>query len=307
MIGNIERGPATDPTIYGGNMVGEIEVVTLGSFGLGVGNIGVDKRTDIDAELFDVMTQKASKGEYNIIVIGNIPYLCVDGRLQIIGSQNQEMGPSSAGATIGLAYAVDLGGSGLLADRSEKELITTITQRIKDGGGVVGVHDDEHGLSGCGAVAHAFEIYTHIYDNSKNILETANTLGARITREDMQIITRRAKKRSEQEGFFLKNRAEVPQLAESVGANKVTLAGPHQETMVIWNKKESTTINRTQLPYPAFIVDEWSFKKASEMINITGDSEQADLIRKALVVFNIATASVLGDKSLRIVVAENNP
>lgn len=46
---------------------------------------------------------RVAEGEFNVPVGSDVPWTCVDGRLDEFG--NRLSGPSGAGATIGIAYA----------------------------------------------------------------------------------------------------------------------------------------------------------------------------------------------------------
>jgi len=295
---------STDPHLMGGN-IARTQYHTLEDFGLGKGTIGPENRADIEFEKLLRMQTRVASGEFNVPVDGIVPDVCVDGRTKDDGTR--KMSPSAAGGTLSTVYARKLADNGLLEEDNCLELTSKTVELFTKSGYGTGVHGDDHGDCGCGACMRAPEIFQHIADNSEKIVAALSALGVKISPESQQSIASNAKKTLNSGKFFAVDRASVLKAAQISGADYEGLVGVHNELLIAINTREGTTIDRAMIrevfgeQYDLFVVDVWAFRNAAEKTNITGYEEQTDRVYDAMLMQNVATASILGHKSLSIV------
>jgi hypothetical protein len=280
--------------------------LSLGQFKLGLGTIGPANRGDIDQNILIQMYQDIASGKFNAPARGVVPEICVDGRTNRQGTRFSA--PCAAGGTLSIVYGCDLGG-GLPATGSatEIELTTKTIQVLKERGHSTGVHGDDHSSCGCGACAKAPAIYQHISERIEDIAALAGKLGVNVTEAEKQSIAQQAKKRFEENGFFAEDRASVVQVAQDNGARYEELVGKHNELGIALNTRSGTTIDRTRIreeygdQYDVFVVDAWAFGNAARDVSAAGSTDEVQRIAKAITLQNLATASILGHGSLRII------
>ncbi|MCE7914054.1 MAG: hypothetical protein DYH15_05065 [Nitrosomonas sp. PRO4] len=277
----------------------------LGDFNLGIGNIGPANRSDIDQKVLSDMYQSIAAGEFNIPANGSVPEICVDGRTDKDGKRKNA--PCAAGGTLSIVYGSDLGGTPATNDINEMQLTTRVINTLKQKGHDTGVHGDDHSPCGCGACSKAPTIYRHITERLQDIASLTSQYGISLTEVEKGAILQQAKNRLNQPGFFAEDRATIVQTAQDCGAGYEELVGAHNELGIALNTRSGTTVDRAAIrakygpQYDVFVVDAWAFETAAKDINSNGSSEYTQRIAKAITLQNVATASVLGHGSLRII------
>ncbi|OQW41870.1 MAG: hypothetical protein A4S08_11970 [Proteobacteria bacterium SG_bin4] len=280
------------------------QYISLSQFNLGLGSIGPDNRDDIDKNVLIQMYQAIAAGVFNVPANGVVPEICVDGRTKADGSRFSA--PCAAGGTLSIVYGSDLGGSSA-GDVNELQLTTQAIHTLKSKGHSTGVHGDDHGPCGCGACAKAPTIYQHISERINDIAALVGKLGINVTDAEKGSIVQQANNRLGQAGFFAEDRAAVLQAAQECGALYEELVGKHNELGIALNTKPGTTVDRAAIrakygpQYDMFVVDAWAFGNAAKDINASGSDDDVQRIAKAITIQNVATASILGHGSLRIV------
>ena len=282
-----------------------LQYITLGKFNLGIGSIGPDTRNDIDQTVLNEMYQAIAIGLFNIPVNGSVPEICVDGRTNKSGQRKSA--PCAAGGTLSVVYGGDLGSNSTSVDLTEVQLTAETISTLKGKGHQAGVHGDDHSDCGCGACAKAPTIYQHITERINDLAALISQLGINITESEKDSIVQQAKNRLNQAGFFAENRASVVQIAQDTGAEYEELVGKHNELGIALNTRAGTTVDRSAIrskygpQYDMFVVDAWAFGNAARDINSTGHEADEQRIAKAITLQNVATASILGHGSLRII------
>lgn len=278
---------------------------TLGKFKLGLGSIGPANRNDIDQNLLIDMYQSIAAGKFNISVSGTVPEICVDGRTDKNGKRKNA--PSAAGGTLSIVYGSDLASALTTNDTNEIQLTTQTINILKEKGHSTGVHGDDHSSCGCGACAKVKAIYQHITEHINDITALTSQYGINLTEAEKDIIVQQARKRLNQPNFFTEDRAAVLHSAQQNGSIYEELVGVHNELGIALNTKPGTTVDRSAIrakygpQYDMFIVDAWAFGAAAKEVNLSGNEEDTQRIAKAITLQNVATASVLGHGSLRII------
>ena len=281
------------------------QYITLAKFNLGLGSIGPDNRNDVDPKTVNEMYQAIAAGLFNIPVSGKVPEICVDGRTNKDGSRFSA--PCAAGGTLSIVYGGDLGSGAAAVDVNEIQLTTQMINTLKEKGHSTGVHGDDHSSCGCGACAKAPTIYQHISERINDIASLVSQLGINVTDSEKESIVQQAKNRLSQASFFAEDRASVVQAAQDSGALYEELVGKHNELGIALNTKPGTTVDRSAIrakygpQYDVFVVDAWAFGNAAKDINASGNEADEQRIAKAITLQNVATASILGHGSLRIV------
>lgn len=281
------------------------QYITLAKFNLGLGSIGPDNRNDVDPKTVNEMYQAIAAGLFNIPVSGKVPEICVDGRTNKDGSRFSA--PCAAGGTLSIVYGGDLGSGAAAVDVNEIQLTAQMINTLKEKGHSTGVHGDDHSSCGCGACAKAPTIYQHISERINDIASLVSQLGINVTDSEKESIVQQANNRLSQAGFFAEDRASVVQAAQDSGALYEELVGKHNELGIALNTKPGTTVDRSAIrakygpQYDVFVVDAWAFGNAAKDINASGNEADEQRIAKAITLQNVATASILGHGSLRIV------
>jgi len=278
---------------------------TLGTFNLGLGSIGPENRTDIDPTTLNNMYQSIASGTFNIPVQGIVPSICVDGRCNKDGTR--EASPSAAGGTLSIVYGCDLGGASTPSDNTEIKLATRISDTLKNKGHAIGVHGDDHSNCGCGACAKVKNIYQHIAEKMDDIVSMTSQFGINLSQSEKDSIAQQAKSRLNQPDFFAEDRSSVLNNAQECGSMYEELVGAHNELGIALNTKVGTTIDRSAIrakygpQYDMFVVDAWTFGNAAKEVSLSGNTSDIERVAKAITLQNVATASVLGHGSLRII------
>jgi len=281
------------------------QYISLAQFNLGLGSIGPDNRNDIDKNVLIQMYQAIASGVFNVPANGVVPEICVDGRTKADGSRFSA--PCAAGGTLSIVYGGDLGGNSSAGDVNELQLTAQTIDSLKSKGHSTGVHGDDHGSCGCGACAKAPTIYQHVSERINDIAALVGKLGINVTDAEKGSIVQQANNRLGQAGFFAEDRAAVLQTAQDCGALFEELVGKHNELGIALNTKPGTTVDRAAIrakygpQYDIFVVDAWAFGNAAKDINTTGSDDDIQRIAKAITIQNVATASILGHGSLRII------
>ncbi|SFE91671.1 cadmium-containing carbonic anhydrase [Nitrosomonas sp. Nm166] len=277
---------------------------TLSKFNLGLGTIGPANRNDIDQQTLSDMYQSIASGKFNIPVQGMVPEICVDGRTDKDGKRKEA--PSAAGGTLSIVYGSDLG-SAANNENDEIQLTTQTINLLTSKGHATGVHGDDHSSCGCGACAKAKTIYQHITERINDIASLTSQYGINLTEAEKEFIVQKARNRLNQPGFFAEDRASVLHTAQQNGSIFEELVGVHNELGIALNTKPGTTVDRSAIrakygpQYDMFVVDAWTFGTAAKEVNPAGNDKDTQRITKAITLQNVATASVLGHGSLRII------
>lgn len=251
-------------------------------------------------ERLEEFTQRAGSGEFHVATDCQVPCGCVDGRC------GGKIRPNAAGGTETIFVADDLTTKRFEGDGTTASAYRTTLRLLKDEGFEVGGHDDDHAMgdiSGCGANDKLPLIYDFIQRKADVLKDLTESLGITVDDASHQTIVDNARARTE----FSKG-AELLGVLNEEGAEDAVdhLRGGHNEVMVIINLREGTTFDRDAAEaefgpdYEAFNVDAWSFAEAARATSLSPQEAEQKVV--AMVYYNLATAHVLGGKSLRVVV-----
>lgn len=180
---------------------------------------------------------------------------------------------------------------------------------VKDGlenPAVVGGHDDEHGPEGCGAQKRLGDILTYLSQHGDEVRGLMAAIGVDIDDTTHEATTARSASLLD-EGYVSPGSELRQALVDVAGKQSVaTLAGEHNEVVLVINTQDGTTLDRAKLrevfgdEYEAFNVDVAALKKSAEAMSLTPEEAQQKFV--AMLYYNVATAAVLAGPSLRIVV-----
>lgn len=286
-------------------------VIHAPNFPLAIGAIGPDQRIasgEITASNLNRFLEQL--GQYFIPIAAegrSIPAQCVDGRSRKDGSY--EPAPKAAAGT----FSAVIGDA--LTNASYRQPHTSAATHAKTvyayllRHGYVGGHDADHTSGqgcGCGAEDKLQEILTFIRDKGDAIKAFLADVGVAIDDETHRLIVSQATKLLEEQ--YVVPGAELRDAyIEVAGKDSVeTLTGPHHEVALVVNTEAGTTIDRAKLAesygdsLQVFELDVPSLQVAADALSIS-EHEAAQKFA-AMLYYNVATAAVLADKSLRIAV-----
>lgn len=276
--------------------------------GFGIGPIGPRERLrngGISLEKLHEVLEALTDGAFFVQTQQIIPTLCVDGRPPATGSV--EPAPNSAGGTFSLAVGEALARGH--ADDNAAEHARTVYAELLAAGYQVGGHDADHASGdgcGCGAEDKLADILAFIAGRGADIRKLVASLGEEVGDSVHTLLTHSARELlrcgyADVSGKTLRD-AYVGIAGE---ASVVRLSGPHNEIAAVINTKLET-IDRAKLRaafgdnYQTFDIDVAALREAAKARATT--DEEAAKIYLAMLYYNVATAAVLSDQSLRIVV-----
>lgn len=272
---------------------------------------------EIDAETLRDCVERLASGEFHRSVGLDqiLPAKCVDGRPRTDGVQ--ELAPNSAGGSFSLVVADMLTSQnyrnygGQIAEDTA-EYARNAFQSLKDSGygEQLGDHCDDHAEGekcGCGAVDKMQPIVGYIADHADEVRSLAEALGVEVDDETHEVLAARSAELSQLDNLAFSPGADaMSELRAAAGDETVEkLAGSHNEVVVTINTHSGTTLDRAGLreqfgdKYQAFNVDIWALEETAA--TLSSDETETRQQFAAMVYYNIATAAVLGGKSLRIV------
>ena len=185
-----------------------------------------------------------------------------------------------------------MGGASTPSDNTEIKLATRISDTLKNKGHAIGVHGDDHSNCGCGACAKVKNIYQHIAEKMDDIVSMTCQFGINLSQSEKDSIAQQAKSRLNQPDFFAEDRSSVLNNAQECGSMYEELVGAH----------DRSAIRAKYGPqYDMFVVDAWTFGNAAKEVSLSGNTSDIERVAKAITLQNVATASVLGHGSLRII------
>lgn len=289
--------------------------------GHGIGDIGPKKRIEngeITTKRVNELAGRLHQGEFyaRLDEWQRLPNKCVDGRGRSDG--RQELGPNSAGGSFSLVAADmlthqefrDYGGH--IAENTA-QYAHNVFQYVKDNdrGHELGDHCDNHAKgekSGCGAVDKMQPIMNYIANHPEAMHSLAGVLGVHVPLQTHDTIISRADDLDKEKDLeFSPGSKAMDVLRGAAGEDAVEeLKDSHDEVLLSVNTRPGTTLNRAAIQqefgdnYQAFNVDVWALQE-SAAIMADGDEAKAGEYFAAMVYYNIATACVLGHRSLEIV------
>lgn len=288
------------------DMAVKTDAKTLGR--AATGTLGPEGR-NIEAEVLANFYERLATDEFYVPVPTvhgrdvTIPCGCVDGRC------GAHLVPNAAGGTETIVIADALTTERQRAEgQTVAEHIAAYADFLIQSGLSVGGHGDdgEHGPEGCGANKKLALILEKIVASKSEI--AAHMLALGVTASDVLVDALADKAaRLLDEGYAVTaGRPVYDALKDRSPETVATLRGQHGEVAVVINTKAGTTLDREALTaefggeIQAFNVDVWALKNAAELNSFS--PEETDAKFAAMVMYNLATAMVLANSSLRIVV-----
>jgi hypothetical protein len=273
------------------------ETATLGSAAKG----GIGVKSNQQRKLSDAI--KDSIDSFYVPTSAQVVATCIDGRLPDAG---ETLNPNSAGGSLSLWVAAVLSGAEITLEE--------FLRRLRANDVNVGSHTDTHAhgaATGCGANDKLEKILTVLADSNalnriKTLMESVGVdLGpharAHLKAAAVGMLAKQA----------LGSASERLACLSNLGPCDV-LVGSHDELVVIINTVPGTTLSRRKLAQQlgayaaAFNVDAWAFDGSIDAIVAACDFEQpkeflVETLKINLVAFNLATAFVLCDSSMPVV------
>ena len=274
--------------------------------------------------------QRALAGveQYMVPVVASAPMRCIDGRkIANYGSdpalQSRPLGPQLAGGTNGLALSYHLVAG---SDSTFTADLETVIEKLSAAGIGVGDHVDDHHAptdedTGCGAVDKMLLIVERIVQPSaaSEVLVLASSLLDKPFMMNIQALLKQIVHflpeandyfgRDFNNRFAFKRQSVQILQAKAPDAIEV-LTGTHQEKAFLVNALQNTTFNRDQfsLDYndniQVFNYDAWTVRPLGEML-FPNDMQKQRTFVLCHVLYSIATAMVLTDGSLRLLLRED--
>lgn len=168
---------------------------------------------------------------------------------------------------------------------------------------VIGGHDDEHGPN-CGAQGELAPILRYISQRGADLQRLAANHGVEVDEATHGLIV--AKAGALLSDGYVSTGAELREAyVETAGKTSVTtLAGGHAEVAGGINKDKTKRLNRYKIRdafgegYDAFGIDVGVFPDAAAAISLTEEEVHQKFV--AMLYYNLATTTVLADRSLRL-------
>jgi hypothetical protein len=292
---------------------------SFGSPGIGVGSISPKTRlenNEINREtLVRFYEQLQTTKFYERVQCEVSPTHCVDGRPRKDG--NQKLGYNAAGGSFSIVMADALTHQSYLnGNESAAVHARKIYQALLDCGYLIGGHDDDHPAApgcGCGAIdrlgandARVISILSFIAQNADDLHDSLVKLVGTISRDLNDQIRSQALKLLAS-NYVVSGQEMRELMADLGGENAVeTLAGSHNEVALVINTEQYTTLNRAALAlefgakYQTFNLDIRSLQQPLFDLSQTTEDAQEKYI--GALYYNLATAAVLADNSLQIIV-----
>ena len=302
-----------DPSSMGGDVLTELEIVTLDKFGLGQAEGGVGADIVLTPELLAGF-ERIKSGEFTIEATSVTAEICVDERPSLDGSPRNAA--RSAGGPVGSAHAHDLARGSENESDNEIGVVAKVTRRLRENGSSAKPHTDDHSSCGCGQCAQAERVYQTVLDKSDSIMSAVNALSdaseklgsssPKIEPSVMKGISRKAGYRLGQVDFFAEDRYSV--LASATGGSEEmeVLTGGHEARAAVWASEPGKTIDSARVAHElgieVFIANPWSFAETARYMNVSGYEEETIATEASLAAVNVATLSVLCSGKMPVLV-----
>lgn len=273
-----------------------------------IGSIGPSHRSNVD---FATMQQVVNDLDDCFVATEPadiVPRQCVDGRPR--SDNTCAPAPNAAGGTFSAVVGDALTTNHFRADKTAnaamhaRQIYAFLTER----GYAVGGHDADHASGndcGCGAEDKLSAMLEFIRDHGADIRIFLKDLVA-VSDQTHELIVGNASQLL-QSGYVCSGKELRQAFVDIAGAESVeTLAGPHNELVLIVNTQPDTTLDRARLrtkfgdAYQAFNVDIPALRKAAEITSITPLERDQKLA--AMLYYNVAVAAVLADSSMPVIV-----
>jgi hypothetical protein len=254
---------------------------------------------------------------------------CVDGRPDEAGEF--DIDPSAAGGTTSAVIGDALGPQahrfgGANAATHALEIFTA----LDEAGYSIGGHDDNHAAlpdaSGCGAEDRLYEILDFIRQNgSTKIKPFLERIGVQVASSNVKEIKDIDTFITDRADALIKQKYVVPggelraAMVRVAGEKSIRrLANKHLEVALAINTEAGTTLDRNLLAdrfaaqlalndsdadpkqFQVFNVDVWALRNMADAL--AASPEQADLMFFGMLYYNVATAAVLADSSVPVLV-----
>jgi hypothetical protein len=241
-----------------------------------------------------------------------VPTECVDGRLG-----PWHLGPNAAGGsfTVAMGFALT---DGQLREGNEPapKHAARVFRFLMEHGQSVGGHVDMHAHGpncGCGAQDKLDSqdpsqpsILRYIEQRSNDVRGVIEALGVEVSDETHAKVTMRSAQLRRE--HYATTGADIRQAYLDVaGEDSIsTLVGDHKEVLTVINTQEGTTLDRSVMAqeynddYQVFNVDVWAIKKTFDSMALNPEEAHESFV--AALYYNVATAAVLADSSMGVVV-----
>ncbi len=266
--------------------------------------IGAIEADNGQLERLDEFTERVRSGEFHRPTDVQIICDCVDGRCGAV----PPFRPNSAGGSETIMVADDLTSKRFAAntDGSTHAQYQAALTFLHDADQPIGGHTAEGVVapgSGCGANDKLPAIYEFIAKNGVVMRDMAARLGVQVDDTTQQLILDNAVARSE----FSNGSDLLGALDHQPGAQTAHLQGGHREVLTVINTRPGTTLDREAMreafpDHQAFNVDVWALENTARLLS--DDETQVDQLVAAMVYYNLATAYVLGGKTMGVVVVK---
>lgn len=296
-----------------------ITAFSFGSLTIGIGTIGPKKRlerNEINKQTLDHFYEQLQTGRYYDRVQCEVsPTHCVDGRPR--KDAMQSLGYNAAGGSFSIVMADALTHESYLND-NETAIIHArkMYQALLDCGYQIGGHDDDMAnfpACGCGAIdrlgpkdSDLLSILEFIRDHADDIRNILETLTGNIDQDIHLQIQHQATRLLESD--YVVNGDQLRELMIDLGGETAIerLTGSHNEVALVVNTERYTTLNRAALAsefgtkYQTFNLDVKSLEQPLFDLSQTSRDAQEKYI--GALYYNVATAAILADNSLQIIV-----
>ncbi len=260
-----------------------------------------------DIGLSNICTQLAGS-DFFVPTSVPIPTQCVDGRPRADGTCVPQPNAAAGTFTIVIADALTTGQYRTAHENAALHAKAVYTYLIQHGL-PVGGHDADHVVApgcGCGAEDKLADMLAYIRDHGEEVQGLLAAVNVAVDDDTHRMIVAQAAQLLD--GSYVVPGEDLRQAyIDTAGEKSVeTLAGAHNEVVLVINTQAGTTLDRAKLAgefhniYQAFNVDVPAIETAVKTIATT-EVETAQKLAAALY-YNVATAAVLADKSLCLVV-----
>lgn len=269
---------------------------------------------DIEAAKVGDLAERLTGDEFFTETPESTPSACVDGRSEADGTSANTL--NAAGGTFSAVVGDILTTGTYLRSGSDTAATHAIAvySFLRQAGYAVGGHDADHATGegcGCGAEDKFKDLLDFIHAEGAAVRDVvggiASALGIDIPDELHDHIVSRAGLLSTS-GYVSTGSQLRAAFVDATGDKNAvrTLTGPHNEVVLVVNLDAGVTLDRARIraefgdKYQAFNVDVPALQAAAKALSLTPEEANAKLI--AMLYYNVATAAVLGGKSMRVVV-----
>lgn len=256
------------------------------------------------------------------------PSCCIDGRacVHTLSGKESVPGPKISGGALITTYAsAELSGWFETNDPREVEArVKQVARTLHAAGIAQGGHCDTiaaaanftKGKTGCGANDRLLDIVANIGTAPEFILGGSQALMSQDTYkpERAEVVVRQSVSNPVKE-WSTKTMIDI---LATVSADNIevlehadTATGGHEEALVVWNNIPNTTVDRDRLLKDGysmvFVVDAWYIDDLATAAARGPEAvEQRELLKHAMVAYQLGTYMTLGDGSHRIAVINQN-